>query len=222
MKSVDENSELAEVKAVLRHLQQLEIPQPKAEPLPLNALTARSGRAQVSGTIAPKSHLAVFEKKHAVVSGGELSGRPAKKLPRAALAAVAGVVCLGAVVGVWTFKHSRQPASGRANVEAEKPAQTDVAVSDPAVLTDARSLLSTGSVLEARLRLIRHGATTPEIAFMIAQSYDPNYIKSLAKSDAAPDPGQAEYWYRRWYDLAVSSGLDMDQERLMRIINAMR
>jgi hypothetical protein len=41
-------------------------------------------------------------------------------------------------------------------------------------------------------------------------------------SNSLPDRVQAEAWYRKWHEIAVNSGLEMDGGRLQRIINAMR
>jgi hypothetical protein len=60
-----------------------------------------------------------------------------------------------------------------------------------------------------------------ELAFMLAQSFDPNYLRTLPKANGAPDRAEAERWYKKWYELAVNSGLEMDSGRLKRIINAM-
>jgi hypothetical protein len=94
--------------------------------------------------------------------------------------------------------------------------------SDSAVLTEARQALSEGDALRARRALLR---AEPErhakVAFMLAQSYDPNYLQSLTKTNGLPDKAMAKRWYEKWYELAVQSGLEMDSERLQRIINSM-
>ncbi len=91
-----------------------------------------------------------------------------------------------------------------------------------ALLTDARRLLSEGNVSIARALLLRGGAGAhADVAFVLAQSYDPNYLQSLPNADSTPDPSEAARWYKKWYELAVRSGLEMDPGRLQRIINAM-
>jgi len=57
---------------------------------------------------------------------------------------------------------------------------------------------------------------------MLAQSFDPNYLRSLSRSNAQADRSQAEQWYRKWHEIAQRKGLDMDNDRLRRIINAMQ
>ncbi len=90
------------------------------------------------------------------------------------------------------------------------------------VLTEARTLLSQGDVALARSVLLSgQPDREADLAFTLAQSYDPNYLRSLPKADSSADSIEAERWYRIWYELALKSGLDMDGERLKRIINAM-
>jgi hypothetical protein len=99
----------------------------------------------------------------------------------------------------------------------------DNSQSDGTLLAEARQALSEGDALRARRALLR---AEPErhanVAFMLAQSYDPNYLQSLTKTNGLPDKAEAKRWYEKWYGLAVQSGLEMDSGRLQRIINAMR
>ena len=95
--------------------------------------------------------------------------------------------------------------------------------SDSAVLTEARQALSEGDALRARNALRRADpGRHAKVAFTLAQSYDPNYLQSLPKTNGLPDKAEAKRWYEKWYELAVLSGLKMDSEHLQRIINAMR
>ena len=61
-----------------------------------------------------------------------------------------------------------------------------------------------------------------EGAWLLARSYDPNYLATVQSPDASPDKRQAEEWYRRWRDIAARNGMVMDDLRLKRIINSMR
>lgn len=90
------------------------------------------------------------------------------------------------------------------------------------ILSDGRAQLVKGDIAAARETLKRAASEKAEIAFLLAQSYDPNFLQSLPKTNAQPDRVEAERWYREWYDLAGRSGLSLDQARLQRIINAMR
>jgi hypothetical protein len=86
----------------------------------------------------------------------------------------------------------------------------------------ARALLISGDARGARKMLSDALASDKsEVAFAIAQSYDPNYLKDIPNVNAEPDRVRARYWYRHWYQLAVKSGLNMKKNRLDRVINAM-
>jgi hypothetical protein len=65
-------------------------------------------------------------------------------------------------------------------------------------------------------------AASQDGAWLLARSYDPNYLAAIQSPDASADKRQAEEWYRRWRDIAVRNGMVMDDLRLKRIINSMR
>jgi hypothetical protein len=91
------------------------------------------------------------------------------------------------------------------------------------LLTEARRLIGEGDVESARKRLMQGGPEArADVAFLLAQTFDRNYLRSLPTSNSLPDRVQAEAWYRKWYEIAANSGLEMDSGRLQRIINAMR
>ncbi len=126
------------------------------------------------------------------------------------------------------------PQTGRVNdrapppvAETPPPVQTpppaaDATPADPAI-ADARQMMEGGHVASARKMLLRPDlAASQEGAWLLARSYDPNYIATLQSPDAPPDRQQAEQWYRRWRDIAAQNGMVMDDQRLNRIINSMR
>jgi hypothetical protein len=91
------------------------------------------------------------------------------------------------------------------------------------LLTDAERLIDSGRIAEARGLLTPDFASnSPEAALMLARSYDPNILRHLASANAEPDVDEAERWYRVWYSGASAKGLQMEPERLDRIIRAMR
>jgi hypothetical protein len=95
------------------------------------------------------------------------------------------------------------------------PANPDIA--------NAHQLMDSGHILAAREMLLRPDlAASQEGAWLLARSYDPNYLAAVQSPDASADPRQAEEWYRRWRDIAVRNGMVMDDLRLKRIINSMQ
>jgi hypothetical protein len=196
---------LDEVKSVLRKLQRLE-------------LHSEEG----VDAVPPPS---VFPK-----SGASKSGRkPASKENNAGAASrrilylsAAGAIAVSVIVlfstGIVTVPYNSKILASKGGSSAL--VQDD---GDDGVLTEARQALSEGDALRARSALLRADpGRRAKVAFMLAQSYDPNYLQSLTKTNGLPDKAEARRWYEKWYELAVQSGLEMDSGRLQRIINAMR
>jgi hypothetical protein len=95
------------------------------------------------------------------------------------------------------------------------PANSDIA--------NAQLLMDSGHIVAAREMLRRPDlAASQEGAWLLARSYDPNYLATVQSPDASADKLQAEEWYRRWRDIAVRNGMVMDDQRLKRIISSMR
>jgi hypothetical protein len=91
-----------------------------------------------------------------------------------------------------------------------------------AALQVASDLIEKGQVRAARDVLLRGTPQeSADLAWLLARSYDPNYLVTLRAADAAPDVGQATRWYRTWYDIAVRQGLVADSVSLDRIIRSM-
>ena len=63
--------------------------------------------------------------------------------------------------------------------------------------------------------------STADVAWMLARSYDPNFLTAIPAADAAPDIEQATRWYREWYAAAVSQGLVPNSVSVERIIGSM-
>jgi hypothetical protein len=90
-------------------------------------------------------------------------------------------------------------------------------------LAVAQGLVDKGKITEARRVLNNDLASrNAEAALLLARCYDPNSLLHIANADAGPDPAEAERWYRRWSELAAAQGLELNPERLDRIIKAMR
>lgn len=207
MRGAKDNPELAEVRAILLKVQRLgmkpEDPPAGADPVP----TAPSAKAQA---VPPHpANIAVFDRKAKAVQKSGPETHPEVHLPLylgAAGALMAAVAILFAT-GIMSLP-GEAPALSRQEEEI--------------LFTDARRLLSDGNVLLARAMLLRAVAGgDADVAFLLAQSYDPNYLRSVPRANSTPDPSEAARWYRKWYELAMRSGLKMDPLQLQRVINAM-
>jgi hypothetical protein len=116
----------------------------------------------------------------------------------------------------------RGPVSDRAQVARTDSPLTPRTTVKPA-LEQALGLLSAGHVQAARRQL---EALSPEdaadVAWALARSYDPNFLRTIPAADARPNVEQAARWYRVWYAAAVKQGLVADSVSLERIIGSMR
>jgi hypothetical protein len=91
-----------------------------------------------------------------------------------------------------------------------------------AATEDAQRLLAGGHVQAARKQLLASVSDgTADVAWMLARSYDPNFLTAIPAADAAPDIEQATRWYRAWYAAAVSQGLVPNSVSVERIIGSM-
>jgi hypothetical protein len=108
------------------------------------------------------------------------------------------------------------------DASASQPALRQSSVSR-AEIDVAQDLLSKGQVQAARKQLLglaSGGAV--DIAWMLARSYDPNFLATLPRADAAPDIEQATQWYRAWHAAAVTQGMVPSSVSVERIIGSMR
>jgi hypothetical protein len=86
-----------------------------------------------------------------------------------------------------------------------------------------KQLLDTGHIAAARELLLQPAlAESQEAAWLVARSFDPNYLATLQSPDAKADKGRAEEWYRRWYAIGTQMGLAMQEGRLKQLIDTMR
>lgn len=222
LRGVREDKNLAELKAVLKKLHHLDLPS-DANQGSKDSYTLPN-RSEFQG----QSDLKIFDRKLAVIE----ANNPAEKrqapswMRLAAFGLVLGVAVVvvaigqGVVPGVSLTMEKGLELHTTAGPALKANAQK----SDSSLaLSEARRLLNEGDVVKTRETLLAASSTqTPEIIFLLAQSYDPNYLRSIAKSNAEPDRVQAERWYRKWHELAQNAGLEMDNTRLKRIINAMQ
>jgi|SRR5262245_43248131 len=92
-----------------------------------------------------------------------------------------------------------------------------------AAIDTAQDLLSRGQVQAARKQLLGlASADAADVAWMLARSYDPNFLVTLPSADGSPDVDQATRWYRIWHAAAVKQGLVPNSVSVERIIGSMR
>lgn len=177
--------------------------------------------------------------------------RPGPRTPRRAAAVAAAMIVvtaagsLGVVALFVGFNRPRDAASnakpagaaGAAGAPAAAPEAGLPAAAGPAppriraakgpavktVLEGARGLMAKGQVRAARERLLTLADQgSPDAAWDLARSYDPNVLVALPGADAPANVKEAERWYRAWYAAAVREGLVADSVSLERIIGSMR
>ncbi|MGA7327441.1 MAG: hypothetical protein WBX25_23865 [Rhodomicrobium sp.] len=213
MQGSEDQPSLAEVKAVLRKLQRLDFPAgdeaPQTKPQAQQAMQAAR----------PSTEIRVFDRKLSAVGARRRKANPLVRVAFYLSGAITSAVVVCAVlIGTGVLKLPVQTGKEKSGV----PEVLITPEVEAKVMSDARRSLSEGDVLSARNILQRnHPESHAEVAFVLAQSYDPNYLQSLPKSNVSPDREVAARWYHQWYELAVKSGLEMNSERLRRIINAM-
>jgi hypothetical protein len=102
------------------------------------------------------------------------------------------------------------------------PAVPPASLPRPA-LEAALGLLSAGRVKAARAQLLKLApGDSAEVAWALARSYDPNFLRTVPAADAGPDVPEATRWYRSWHAAAVKQGLVTHNTPLDRIIESMR
>jgi hypothetical protein len=219
MRGAKEEPGLAEVKAILMKLQRLDVGA-EEDPGPGNAAqpSAVIGRGQAANA-SLQPDIGIFDRKRTALGVSDPKASSRRPLAAylsgaAALVAVAGILLATGVIHL-----PGKPKNVAAKVTTAAQQQQE---SEAALLADARRLINEGDITLARSRLLQGGPDRhAEAAFMLAQSYDPNYLQALPKANNLPDRVEAERWYKKWYELAAQSGLEMDSGRLQRLINAM-
>jgi hypothetical protein len=110
---------------------------------------------------------------------------------------------------------SEGDASARQPVLRSSVPRTDIDV--------AQELLSKGQVQAARKQLLGlSSGDNADVAWMLARSYDPNFLATIPHADAAADVEQATQWYRTWHAAAVMQGMVPNSVSVERIIGSMR
>ncbi len=204
MGEAKETPELAEVQAIFQKVQQL-------RQAPGDGSGAESPAGQGQAAPGSRPNIVVFDRKHKALQKTETEEEPSSKVTAIYLGIAAAVILFAA--GIITVQVAGVP--GGFAVGSQE--------GETMLLAEAHRLLSQGDVARARTRLL---VGEPErragVAFALAQTYDPNFLRPLQNANGVPDPSEAERWYRKWYELAALSGLEMDAGRLQRIVNSMQ
>lgn len=195
--------QLAEVKAILHHLQALAAEAGTAVPAPSGGATGRANRlakrrvlAAAVGLIAGLATIGLgaytlTDLRESV--GQSLALRPTRAADEAASPPV----------------RDRQPTD-----KSEPSAQ--------AILEKATQDIAAGRVRAAREALIRiQHLGSADMAWTLARSYDPNFLNEIAQRDAEPNVTEAARWYRIWYSRALTDGLVAETVSLERIIRSL-
>ena len=169
-------------------------------------------------------------------SPGQASGRPEKGQSHLRAKAVAGAALLviaAAIMGALLLVdvpapgdpptaavQPVQPASQGEPAEPAEPGPEPGAGLVP--LQQAQQMMLSGDILGAREALMQSDDPgSPDVAWALARTYDPNFLQSVTNPNAAPDIEQATFWYRRWHQAAVENGQITDAVRLERILGSM-
>ena len=108
-------------------------------------------------------------------------------------------------------------------VSVQQPVPVPAARPSRAGVDAAQDLLAKGQVQAARKQLLGlASADAADVAWMLARSYDPNFLVTLPSADGAADVEQATRWYRIWHAAAVKQGLVPNSVSVERIIGSMR
>jgi hypothetical protein len=87
-------------------------------------------------------------------------------------------------------------------------------------IANAKEMMDAGKVTAARA-LLQPLAATQDAAWLIARSYDPNYLATVKSPDVPGDKDKALEWYRRWRDMGAQNGVMIDDARLKRLIETL-
>ncbi len=159
-----------------------------------------------------------------------------KRLGAFALATIAiGAVAMLAsemFIKYWPADPASQPATASAAVPppaaraAVQTAGTSVAAVAPAppspAVTSAKKMMDSGKIKAARELLLQPFlASTQDGAWLIARSFDPNYLATVVSPDAVGDKAKAAEWYGRWRDIGARNGVPMDNAQLRRLVESL-
>ncbi len=146
-----------------------------------------------------------------------ITGGPVNSTPPAAATAVPAQALSSAATA------PTQPVSSATGNPAGtwQPVTLPATPPNPAIAS-AKKLMDAGKVAAARGLLQQQTlASSQDAAWLLARSYDPNYLATVKSPDASGDKDKAAEWYRRWRDIGAQNGVPMDDVRLNRLIETL-
>ncbi len=166
----------------------------------------------------PKRHsgsrpnMVVFDRKHKALQKTETAEEPSAKVTAVYLGIAARYPFRAGIIAVQIAGLPGGFAVGSQESEA-------------ALLTEAHRLLSQGDVAQRQnpLDVRRSLSAAPAWHSRLRNPTIPTSCVPCRRRKRRPRSFERrQRWYRKWYDLAVQSGLEMDAGQLQRIINAMQ
>jgi hypothetical protein len=213
---------LDDVKLTLQRLQRIALDPAEGDAKPDRPEKAEAIPQRATGPAVEAARLATAAEE----APAKAAGKRNMAFGAAAFAAVIAVAGLATWLLSGSPPEAKRPEAGQTAATAidlpARPAPAAAADGSSQTVAEAQSLLDAGKVTAARSILTEVALRSSEAALMLARSYDPNFLRQLAQPDAAPDPVQAERWYRAWREIATKDGLVMETDRLERIIKAMK
>ena len=118
---------------------------------------------------------------------------------------------------------SASPASSGQPAIQPRVAAAAIPPSPPSpAIASAKQLMDAGKIVAARGLLQQPTlASSRDAAWLLARSYDPNYLATIKSPDASGDKEKATEWYHRWRDIGAQNGIPMDDVRLKRLIETL-
>jgi hypothetical protein len=90
------------------------------------------------------------------------------------------------------------------------------------VLRGARAELDAGRVQAARaILLAKEAGGSPELALLLARTYDPTVLSLIPNADGQPSSAEAAKWYRTWHERSVTQGQVNQTNALERLLRSL-
>lgn len=208
MRKIKNDPAFSEMKTILRKLQRLGL---------TNDSATRDGESATDGwvlrpskpTLGPTGLEVFARKSRSLTQWGNRSRFKLALLGGGLIVAVAGIVV---IARLYREEPPRPPHATQAKAEPGIDA-----------MTEARRLLALGDVRTAREHIKNaRPQLNPQLAFLLAQTYDPTYLSSLPRANVSADVSEAERWYETWYELERQTNPEIDSTKLKRVLSSMK